>query len=107
VARITFVEHDGREITVEAEEGLSVMKAAANNGIAGIAADCGGNAACGTCRIYVDADWAARLPAIAQSEAEMLDYTADATPGVRLSCQVRVTPELDGLVARLPRSQHD
>lgn len=106
MTRITFIEHDGREELVEAEGGLSVMKAAANAGVAGIAADCGGNAACGTCRIYVDAEWAAQLPPIGASEREMLEFTGDETPGVRLSCQIAVTPALDGLVARLPKSQH-
>ena len=103
---ITFIEYDGSETVVAAEAGLSVMKAAANAGVAGIAADCGGNAACGTCRIYVSQEWAAKLPPVGQSEAEMLEFTADGTPGVRLSCQIPVTPELDGLVARLPKDQH-
>ena len=106
MARIIFIEFSGEEITVDAEDGLSVMKAATNNGVAGISADCGGNAACGTCRIYVDADWGAKLPPIAKAEAEMLEYTADPTSGVRLSCQIRVSDALDGLVARLPKSQH-
>lgn len=106
MVRITFIEHGGEAVTVDAEAGLSLMKAATAHGVAGIAADCGGNAACGTCRIYVDADWMARLPPIGQSEAEMLDYTGDQVSGVRLSCQIPVSAALDGLVARLPKDQH-
>ena len=107
MARITFVEHSGETTVVEAENGLSVMKAATGAGVPGIAADCGGNAACGTCRIYAPEDWLSHLPPIGESEREMLEYTGDPGPGVRLSCQVPVTPALDGMTVRLPRSQHD
>lgn len=106
MARITYIEHDGSQVTVDAEPGLSIMKAAVNNGVAGIAADCGGNCACGTCRVYVDEAWQARLPEARDGEREMIEYSGDANPGVRLSCQIRVTDELDGLVLRLPRNQH-
>lgn len=106
MAKITFIEHDGESRTVDAEPGQSIMRAATGGGVAGIAADCGGNAACGTCRIYVGADWLAKLPSIRDTEREMLDFTADPTPGTRLSCQIVVTEELDGMVVNLPESQH-
>lgn len=104
--RITFVEADGRETVVEAVEGLSIMKAAANAGVPGIAADCGGNCACATCRIYVPRDWRDRLEPPRPTEAEMVEFSGDDTEGVRLSCQVPVTGDLDGLALRLPKSQH-
>ena len=106
MVRITYIEHDGQAVTVAAPVGQSIMKAAANAGVAGIAADCGGNCACGTCRIYVPEEWRDRLPPSAATEREMVDYSGDHTPGVRLSCQIPVTEELDGLTVRLPRNQH-
>lgn len=106
MVKITFVEHDGLRTEVEAEPGLSLMKAATYGGVPGISADCGGNCACGTCRIYVPEEWRERLSAQRSSENEMIDYSQDRTEGVRLACQIKVTEELDGLVLDLPESQH-
>ena len=78
MVKITYIEHSGEQVSVEAAPGLSIMKAAVNADVAGIVAECGGNAACGTCRIYVDDAWRAKLPPPRQSEQEMLDYTGDA-----------------------------
>ncbi|MDE2410158.1 MAG: 2Fe-2S iron-sulfur cluster binding domain-containing protein [Sphingomonadales bacterium] len=106
MVKITFVEHDGARTEVTAEAGSSLMKAATYGGVPGISADCGGNCACGTCRIYVPPAWRDRLPAAQPSEEEMIGFSQDAHDGVRLACQIRVTPEMDGLVLDLPNSQH-
>src|ERR1700756_5590201 len=105
MVKITFVEHDGHETVVETEAGPSLMKAAVAGGVPGVSADCGGSCACGTCRIYLPIEWRERIPAPRQSEQEMIDYSEDSRPGVRLSCQIAVTQELDGLVLKLPESQ--
>lgn len=104
--KITFVEHDGARTDVDAELGQSLMKAATYGGVPGISADCGGNCACGTCRIYVPEAWLPRLPTAASAEREMIDFSGDGTPGVRLACQIRVTEAMDGLELNLPESQH-
>ncbi len=106
MVKITFVEHDGARTEVEAKVGLSLMKAATYGEVPGISADCGGNCACGTCRIYVPADWRQRMPELGLPEQEMIDYWNDTTDGVRLSCQIKITEEMDGLVLQLPEDQH-
>lgn len=106
MVKITFVEHDGSRTEVDAEEGLSLMKAATYGGVPGISADCGGNCACGTCRIYVPSQWRHLFLEAKPSELEMIDYSQDMTEGVRLSCQSKVTAEMDGLEVNLPESQH-
>ncbi len=106
MARITFIEADGGLTVVEARSGQTVMEAAVKNDVRGIAADCGGNCACGTCRIYPEPAWQDRLGEITKIEAEMLDFSEDPEVGVRLSCRIMVTEELDGLVVRMPETQH-
>lgn len=106
MVKITFVEHDGTRTEVEAETGLSLMKAATYGGVPGISADCGGNCACGTCRIYVPGDWRDSLPEKRGSEQDMIDHWQDNTVGVRLACQIKVTDQMDGLVLNLPEDQH-
>jgi len=106
MVRITFVEHDGQRTEVDAEEGQTFMKAATYGGVAGISADCGGNCACGTCRIYVPAEWRDRLSPASPAELEMIEFSQDQTEGVRLACQQKVTAACDGLVLLLPESQH-
>lgn len=106
MVRITFIEADGGETTVDARPDQSVMEAAVKNGVRGIAADCGGNAACGTCRIYPVEAWSDRLGEIRDIEQAMLEFTEDPHPGVRLACQIRVREELNGLTVRLPQNQH-
>ena len=103
---ITFVHPDGTEQGMEAPEGVSVMQVATGAGVDGIVAECGGQALCATCHVYVDAAWAARLPAPLAGESEMLDCTvAERLPGSRLACQIMVTAALDGLVVRIPECQ--
>lgn len=104
--KITFVEHDGTRTQVDAESGQSLMKAATYGGVEGISADCGGNCACGTCRIHVPAEWRHCFVEAAQSEQDMIDYSQDTTDGVRLACQTKVSDDMDGMVLNLPESQH-
>ncbi|MBR0982825.1 2Fe-2S iron-sulfur cluster-binding protein [Bradyrhizobium liaoningense] len=103
---ITFVHPDGKSERVETADGESAMQAATRHGLGGILAECGGNAMCATCHVYVDESWLARLPAIADDEDALLDGTAsERLPNSRLSCQIAVTSELDGLVLKLPERQ--
>ena len=103
---ITFIHPDGEEQGMEAPEGVSVMQAATGAGVRGIVAECGGSAMCATCHVYVDPAWIDRLPAPLSNELEMLECTADERrPESRLSCQIRLTADLQGLVVRLPERQ--
>lgn len=104
--QVTYIEHDGTEHRVEVEEGLSVMRGAVDNGVPGIDADCGGQCACATCHVFVDEAWLARTGDKGEQEESMLSFAATAQPNSRLSCQIEVTAELDGLVVRLPEAQH-
>lgn len=104
---ITFIHVDGREQGFEAPAGISVMAAACGAGVAGIIGECGGSAVCATCHVYVDAAWAGRLPAPQVAELAMLEYTAaERRPHSRLSCQIALTPELQGLVLHVPDRQY-
>jgi ferredoxin, 2Fe-2S len=103
---IIFIHPDGRNERIEAGGAESVMLAATSNGIDGILAECGGNAMCATCHVYIDENWLARLPAMGGEEDALLDgAAAERLPNSRLSCQIKITPELDGLVLRLPDRQ--
>ena len=105
MAKITFIEHGGAEHVVEAESGLSVMEAAVKNMVPGIDADCGGACACATCHVYVDAAWADKVGTKDPMEESMLDFAHEPKENSRLSCQIRITDALDGLVVRLPEFQ--
>lgn len=105
--KVTFLRPGGDEVVVETSEGMSVMQAAVSHGITEIVAECGGTLACATCHIYVLDEHLERLPAASSDEDEMLDFTASARePGSRLSCQIPLGPELDGIVVRLPAEQY-
>nr|WP_303683540.1 2Fe-2S iron-sulfur cluster-binding protein [Brevundimonas naejangsanensis] len=104
--KITYIEHNGTEHTVEVKKGLSVMEGAIRNNVPGIDADCGGACACATCHVYVDPDFAAETGRPSAMEESMLDFAENVEPNSRLSCQIRVTDDLDGLIVRLPQSQH-
>lgn len=106
MAQITYIEHDGREHAVEVKSGLSVMEGAIRNNVPGIDADCGGACACATCHVYVDAAWSEATGKPSAMEESMLDFADNVEPTSRLSCQIRVTDALDGLIVRLPESQH-
>ncbi|MGJ5134785.1 2Fe-2S iron-sulfur cluster-binding protein [Bradyrhizobium oligotrophicum] len=103
---ITFIHPDNRSESVEAEDGASVMLAALTHGIDGIVAECGGNAVCATCHVYVDDAWTGKLDPVSDDEDALLDGTAaERRPNSRLSCQIRVQPALAGLVVRIPDRQ--
>jgi len=106
MAKVTYIQFDGVSQVVDVKPGLSVMEGAVKNNIPGIDADCGGACACATCHVYVDEAWAARTGERSAMEESMLDFASDVAPNSRLSCQIKVTDELDGLVVRLPESQH-
>ncbi len=104
--KITYIEHNGSEHVIDVKSGLSVMEGAVKNNIPGIDADCGGACACATCHVYVDAAWADKTGAKSAMEESMLDFAENVEPTSRLSCQIKVTDQLDGLVVRMPESQH-
>jgi 2Fe-2S ferredoxin len=105
MANITYVQHDGTEQTVDVKNGLSVMEGAIKNDIEGIDADCGGACACATCHVYVDEAWLDKLGRPNPMEGSMLDFAENREANSRLSCQIKVNDELDGLIVRLPESQ--
>ena len=106
MAKITYIEHNGTEHVIEVANGLTVMEGARDNNVPGIEADCGGACACSTCHCYVDAAWVEKLPAKDDMESDMLDFAwePDAVRS-RLTCQVKVTDDLDGLIVNLPEKQ--
>jgi 2Fe-2S ferredoxin len=106
MAKITYVEFNGKRHEVEVRNGLTVMEGARDNGIPGIDADCGGACACSTCHVYVDPAWVAKLPKKSEMEEDMLDFAWEPDPvRSRLTCQIKVTPEVDGLVVHMPEKQ--
>jgi len=105
MAKITFVLADGRRREVEAKVGATVMETAIEHGIEGIEAECGGACSCATCHVYVDEEWTETTGAPSEMEEDMLDFAFDARATSRLSCQIAVTEELDGLVVHVPERQ--
>lgn len=105
MAHITYIEHDGTEHTIDVKPGLSVMEGAVKNNIPGIDADCGGACACATCHVYVNEAWREKVGPPTPMEEDMLDFGYEVRENSRLSCQIRVTEELDGLVVTTPERQ--
>ena len=105
MTKITFVDHAGKSTTVEAEDGSTVMETAIRNDIPGIVAECGGSCACATCHVYVDDAWLEKTGKAGPLEEDMLDFAFDVRPNSRLSCQITVTFELDGLIVNTPEQQ--
>ena len=103
--KITFVEHNGTQHTVEAESGKSVMQAAMDSLVPGIDADCGGECSCATCHVMVNADWLAKVGAPNDAEDSMLDLNPERAENSRLSCQLTISDDLDGLIVDLPEFQ--
>ena len=103
--KITYIEHDGNERTVDAEIGATVMETAIRNSVPGIVAECGGACSCATCHVHVDEAWSGKVGPPSPMEEDMLDFAFDVKPTSRLSCQIKVTEELDGLVVRTPSQQ--
>ena len=106
MAKIHFVDHTGETRIIDVENGATVMEAAIRNAIPGIEAECGGACACATCHVYVNETWIDKTGKASSMEESMLDFASDVEPTSRLSCQIKVRPELDGLVVRIPASQH-
>jgi len=104
--KATFIEHNGTRHEVTAAPGLSLMRAAIDNKVPGIDADCGGQCACATCHVYVDPAWEAKLAPPSEMEADMLSFAATTRPNSRLSCQIPLTDALDGIVVTMPEGQH-
>lgn len=105
MAKITYVTADGASHEIEAPNGTTVMENAVKNGIAGIEAECGGACACATCHVYVDEAWTEIVGPPEAMEEDMLDFAWEQKPNSRLSCQIKVTDELDGLIVRIPEQQ--
>ncbi len=106
MVKIIYIEHNGTRHEVDVPEGMTVMEGARDNNIPGIDADCGGACACSTCHVYVDEAWVEKLPPKDPMEADMLDFAWNPDPErSRLTCQIKVTPELEGLVVHMPEKQ--
>ncbi len=103
--KITYITHDGKHHEVEAAEGTTVMENAIRNSVPGIEAECGGACACATCHVYVDDAWRSRVGSPDIMEEDMLDFAYEPSEGSRLSCQIKITSDLDGLVVRVPEKQ--
>jgi 2Fe-2S ferredoxin len=103
--KITYIEHDGTKHTVEAELGATVMEVALANSVPGIVAECGGSCTCATCLIHVDPAWSERTGQRSGEEEDMLDFAFEVKPTSRLSCQIKVTEDLDGLIVQTPAYQ--
>ena len=105
MAKITYKEFEGSSKTIEVENGLSVMEGAIQNDIPGIDADCGGSMACATCHVYVEERWLDKLPKSEDAEVDMIDMAYEPKKNSRLSCQLIVTDELEGLIVTTPEKQ--
>ncbi|AUF96851.1 2Fe-2S ferredoxin [Pseudomonas sp. 02C 26] len=105
MVKITFVQPDGSSVHVDAKVGGTVMEAAVNNMVKGIDADCGGACACATCHVYISDEWKEKLQAAEVMESDMLEYAFEPDASSRLSCQLRITSEMEGLVIRVPSQQ--
>ena len=105
MARITYIENNGQSHTIDVENGLTVMEGAVQNNIPGIDADCGGGMACATCHVYVKDEWFDKINKKNEGEDDMLDQAFEPKKNSRLSCQITVSDEIDGLVVDLPSKQ--
>jgi 2Fe-2S ferredoxin len=105
MVKITFTDSDDTSRTVDAEIGSTIMETAIKNGIPGIEAECGGACACATCHVYIDESWRAKTGQASPMEEDMLDFGFDVRPSSRLSCQIKVSQDLDGLIVRTPARQ--
>ena len=105
MTKITYITHDSKTHTVDVQNGLTVMEGAVQNDIPGIDADCGGGMACATCHVYVKEEWFDKLPKKEQGEEDMIDMAYEPKEFSRLSCQLIVSNELDGLIVNLPEKQ--
>jgi len=105
MAKITYIEFDGKKHALEVETGKSIMQAAVDNSLKGILGDCGGACSCATCHCYVEDEWLSKLDAKSETEAMLLEEVMEPKPNSRLSCQIKASDELDGMVIHLPEKQ--
>lgn len=105
MVKVIYVNQDGTRFEIEAEAGSTVMENAVRNAVPGIEAECGGACACATCHVYVDEAWTAAVGEPSPIEEDMLDFAYEVRPNSRLSCQIRLTREMDGLVVTTPERQ--
>ena len=105
MAKITYIENNGKSHTVDVAEGLTVMEGAVQNNIPGIDADCGGGMACATCHVYVKDEWFDKINKKSEGEDDMIDQAYEPKKSSRLSCQIQVSSEIDGLEVHLPEKQ--
>jgi 2Fe-2S ferredoxin len=105
MVKITFIDSANNAQTIDAEPGSTVMESAIKNDVPGIEAECGGACACATCHVYVDEAWQEKVGGPSPMEEDMLDFGYEVKPNSRLSCQIKVTEALDGLVLRVPERQ--
>ena len=105
MAKITYVEHNGKSHTIDVKNGLTVMEGAVQNDIPGIDADCGGSMACATCHVYVEDSWLNKLPEPEDAEKDMIDMAYEPKKNSRLSCQIIVSDEINGLTVTTPEKQ--
>ena len=103
--KVTYIEFDGTEHIVDVDKGISIMEGAVQKKIPGIDADCGGSCVCATCHVYVDDDWLDKLPEQSEAEKDMLDFAFETKTSSRLSCQIFLDENLDGIVVSLPEKQ--
>ena len=106
MTKIIYIAHDGTETPIEASNGDSLMETAVNNSVPGIDADCGGGCACATCHVYIEDDFFKKLEPAEELEIDMLDFAENVSTNSRLSCQIVITPEMDGMKVTTPESQH-
>ena len=103
--KVTYIDNHENSKTIEVENGLSVMEGAIQNDIPGIDADCGGSMACATCHVYVEEKWLDKIPKAEEAEEDMIDMAFEPKKNSRLSCQITVTDEIDGLIVTTPEKQ--
>ena len=105
VGTVTFITHGGETFCINADRGISVMQLATSNALPGIDAECGGSLSCATCHVIVASEWFERTGAPNEDEHSMLEFAEQPEPTSRLSCQIKYSDELDGLVVHIPESQ--
>ena len=103
--KITYIEYNGKEHHVEMPSGYTIMEGAVKNSIPGIDADCGGSCACATCHVYVDEKYLNKIPTAQEAERDMLDFVNETNNTSRLSCQIIITNDLDGIIVKMPKQQ--
>ena len=106
MAKVTYIEHNGTEHSVELNNGTSLMEGAVRNMIPGIDGDCGGLCACATCHVYIEPDWLEKCNSPEELETNILDFAFDVEQNSRLSCQIKIDDSLDGLIVKMPERQY-